>query len=218
MNEYFWLSIYRYACVSFILSTLHSPKEEKVKLKEVKPVIYKIIYSQWMNKWLNNRYEAMDKIVIATTAWHFGVLAEYGQSPSLRDVWSWFFCFGSDYRFLLVVKWRPRLVSYSKDTFESGRVHRIEPEDSPSVVISVPLTVGSAGPQGKPVLEYVIFAGSVGELYLNCEKLVSKEACRGGINSSFCSQQLDAIQAIWVVDLQDEGMRETNVGERFLGR
>ena len=66
----------------------------------------------------------------------------------------------------------------------------------PSGVISVPLTAGSAGPQGKPELEYVIFTGSVGELYLNCEELVGKEACRGGINSSFCSQQLGTIQSI----------------------
>ena len=61
-----------------------------------------------------------------------------------------------------------------------GRVHRIEPEDSPS-----------GGPQGKSVLEYVIFAGSVRALYLNCEELVSREACWGGINSSLCSLRKD---------------------------
>ena len=70
-----------------------------------------------------------------------------------------------------------RLFSHSKDMFEGGRVHRIELEDFLSGVISIPLTVGSGGPQGKLVLEYVIFAGSVGALYLNCEELVSKEAC-----------------------------------------
>ena len=71
----------------------------------------------------------------------------------------------------------PRLFSYSKDMFESGRVHRIKPEDFPSGVISVRLTVDSGGPQGKSVLEYVIFSGSVGALYLNYEEPVSKEAC-----------------------------------------